>query len=319
MLNLALTRSELKIDDAFADAVLSGLAGRPRSLPCRFLYDARGSDLFERITELPEYYPTRTEIALLDRHAREIASLAGKGAALIELGSGSSRKTRRLIDSLEDIRTYVPIDISRSALDDAASALSAAYPWLTILPIHADFDDAIDLPDEIAGAPRLGFFPGSTIGNLDRRAAIGFLARAASLLGAGAHFLVGVDLEKDPRMLTRAYNDSAGVTAAFNLNLLTRINRELGGDFDLSRFAHEAVYNERLGRMELYLVSQADQIVNVLGETFAFAKGERIHTENSHKYAVGEFQDLARGAGWRPIEAWVDPRNLFSLHYLQTD
>lgn len=319
MLDLAVSRREFTIDQAFADAVIEGLTRRPRSLPCRFLYDAEGSDLFEQITRLPEYYPTRTEIGLLEENAVQIASLIGPGAALIELGSGSSRKTRALIEALADIRAYVPIDISRSALEAAVAALDDSYSELTVLPIHADFDEAIELPPEIAGAPRLGFFPGSTIGNLDRRAALEFMSRVASLLGVGAHFLVGVDLKKDPRVLTRAYNDSAGVTAAFNLNLLTRINRELGGDFDPSDFAHQAIYDERRGRMELYLVSLRDQTAHVLGKTLRFAEGERIHTENSHKYTVAEFQDLAGGAGWRAGRTWVDPNDLFSLHYLRRD
>lgn len=303
----------------FAEAVLDGLSRGQKQIPCRFFYDARGSELFEEITQLQDYYPTRTEIALLETHAPDIARFAGSGCALVEFGSGSSRKTGKLIDHLEDLAAYVPIDIAHEALTEAADRLAARNPELTVLPVHADFNQDVELPGEVRQAPKLGFFPGSTIGNLTHAEAADFLADAAGLLGPGSAFVVGVDLKKDTDILIRAYDDAKGVTADFNLNLLHRINRDLDGDLDVSRFAHEAIYNADAGRVEMYIVSLADQEVSVLGETVAFSEGERIHTENAHKYAVDEFQDLARGSGWRPSEVWTDPQDLFSLHYLDRE
>ncbi|MGI9382317.1 MAG: L-histidine N(alpha)-methyltransferase [Methyloligellaceae bacterium] len=303
----------------FAEVVLDGLSQDEKAIPCRFFYDARGSDLFEEITQLQEYYPTRTEIGLLERHAPDIARRAGSGCALVEFGSGSSRKTGKLIDHLEDLAAYVPIDIAHEALTDATERLAARNPELAILPVHADFNQDVRLPSEVRQAPKLGFFPGSTIGNLSHAEAAEFLGVAGGLLGSGSAFVVGVDLKKDVTTLIRAYDDAGGVTADFNLNLLRRINRELDGDFDVSRFAHEVIYNADAGRIEMYIVSLADQEASVLGENVAFSEGERIHTENSHKYAVDEFQDLARESGWRPSEVWTDAQDLFSLHYLDRD
>jgi len=301
----------------FAEAVLAGLTRTPRSIPCRFFYDARGSELFEEITKLEEYYPTRTETALLEAYGSEIAELAGPGRMLIEFGSGSSRKTSLLLSALGEVPAYIPIDIAAESLKEAAEWLSGQHDGLTILPLIADFTTTRALPEVARGKRRLGFFSGSTIGNLTHEEARAFLANAARLLGKGSAFLVGVDLKKPASLLLPAYNDAQGVTAAFNLNLLTRINRELEATFDLSRFAHDAVWNAEAGRIEIYLVSLADQTVHVLGRGFAFAKGERIHTENSHKYTVAAFQDLARAGGWRPVKAWTDPDNLFSLHLLR--
>jgi L-histidine N-alpha-methyltransferase len=301
----------------FAEAVLQGLSRRPRSIPCRFFYDARGSELFEEITKLPEYYPTRVETALLEAHGGEISALAGAGRLLIEFGSGSSRKTSLLLHALGAVPAYIPIDIAAESLCEAAEWLSGRHRGLTILPLIADFTATRQLPAVAAGKPKLGFFSGSTIGNLTRDEACAFLANAARLLGSGSTFLVGVDLKKSEKILVPAYNDAQGVTAAFNLNLLMRINRELGGTFELSRFAHDAVWNEEVGRMEMYLVSLAEQIVRVGARAFSFTSGEGIHTENSHKYTVDGFQALARAGGWTPVKAWTDPDQLFSLHLLR--
>jgi L-histidine N-alpha-methyltransferase len=303
--------------DAFADDVLAGLARKPRSVPCRFFYDARGSELFEEITKLPEYYPTRVETMLLEAHRAEIAGLVGSGRILVEFGSGSSRKTSLLLGALGHVPAYIPIDIAAESLTEAAAWLSGQHAGLTILPLIADFTTVRALPPLARRKLRLGFFSGSTIGNLTHAEASAFLANAARLLGPGSAFLVGVDLKKPASILIPAYNDRRGVTAAFNLNLLVRINRELGGTFDLSRFAHEAVWNEEAGRIEMYLVSLAAQTACVGAREFAFAAGERIHTENSHKYSVDEFQALASAASWSPVKAWTDPDQLFSLHLLR--
>jgi len=303
--------------DEFAQAVLTGLARKPRSIPCRFFYDARGSELFEEITKLDEYYPTRTETVLLETYGEEIAALAGSGRVLVEFGSGSSRKTSLLLSALGDVPAYIPIDIAAESLSEAAEWLSGQHDGLTIVPLIADFTTTRTLPPEARRKKKLGFFSGSTIGNLTHDEARAFLKNAARLLGTGSVFLVGVDLKKPVSILLPAYDDAKGVTAAFNLNLLTRINRELGGTFELSRFAHEAIYNEDVGRIEIYIRSLAEQIVRIRGRAFAFAAGERIHTENSHKYTVAEFQALAGAAGWRPVKAWTDDAELFSLHLLQ--
>lgn len=313
----SLPRSEAQAEDDFARAVLEGFARRPRRLPCRFLYDARGSELFEAITKLDEYYPTRVETALLEAHGADIADLAGQGRVLIEFGSGSSRKTSLLLSALRRVPAYIPIDISPESLREAAAWLAQRHPRLSIVPRVADFTTTSALPFAALGRPKLGFFSGSTIGNLTHAEARSFLANAAHLLGPGSNFLVGVDLKKSHSILVPAYNDARGVTAAFNLNLLARINRELGGSFDLSLFAHDAVWNAGEGRMEMFLVSLAEQIVRVQGRAFSFASGERIHTENSHKYSVEEFQALARAGGWQPVKAWTDEDRLFSLHLLR--
>jgi dimethylhistidine N-methyltransferase len=303
--------------DDFAEAVLSGLARRPRSIPCRFFYDALGSELFEEITKLEEYYPTKVETELLITHGAEIASLVGRDRVLVEFGSGSSRKTSLLIQALGRVRAYVPIDIAGESLGEAAEWLKQQHADLVIEPLIADFTNAVALPAIARRGPRFGFFSGSTIGNLTHAEAASFLANAARLLGREGAFLIGVDLKKSSAILLPAYNDAKGVTAAFNLNLLARINRELDGNFDLARFAHDAVYDEEAGRIEMHLVSLADQTVRILGREFAFIAGERIHTENSHKYSVEEFQALARSAGWSPVRVWTDEDKLFSLHLLR--
>ena len=316
-LGLHAKQEHIQVD--FAAAVLAGLAQTPRSIPCRFFYDAAGCKLFEEIVKLEEYYPTRVEAALLEVHGVEIAKLAGNGRVLVEFGSGSSRKTSLLIGALGNLPAYIPIDIAGESLREAAEWLLARHEELTILPLIADFTKTRALPKAAQGYRKLGFFSGSTIGNLTPIEAQAFLANTAKLLGPGSVFLIGVDLKKPTSILLPAYNDARGVTGAFNLNLLARINRELDGEFDLSRFAHDAVYNEAQGRIEMYLVSLARQAVHILGRTFTFADGERIHTENSHKYTVPEFHALARTSGWQPVKAWTDSDNLFSLHLLRFD
>lgn len=312
-----LRAQEAPAQGEFAEAVLAGLARYPRSVPCRFFYDARGSELFEEITKLPEYYPTRVETALLEAHGEEIAALAGQGRILVEFGSGSSRKTSLLLGALGHVPAYIPIDIASESLKEAAEWLSGQHRGLTIVPLIADFTTTRALPPLARRKPRLGFFSGSTIGNLTHAEARAFLGNAARLLGPGSAFLLGVDLKKSERILVPAYNDARGVTAAFNLNLLVRANRELGANFDLTRFAHDAVWNEDAGRVEMYLVSLAEQTVRVAGRSFSFAEGERIHTENSHKYTLDEFRILARASGWTAVKAWTDADQLFSLHLLR--
>jgi len=291
---------------AFAEAVLDGLARRPRSIP----------SLFEEITELKEYYPTRTETKMLETFGAEIAEHVGDADTLVEFGSGSSRKTSLLIDALPSLDIYIPIDVSEDFLADAAKRLTARHDGLTVRPVVADFTATRALGNVPRGS-KLGFFSGSTIGNLTHAEAKAFLENAARLLGPGSTFLIGVDLKKSLDILIPAYDDEDGVTAAFSLNLLARVNRDLDGDFDTTTFAHVALYNTDKGRIEIYLESLADQKVHILGRSFTFSRGERIHTENSHKYSVSEFQDLTRGAGWQPVTAWTDDDDLFSLHLLR--
>jgi dimethylhistidine N-methyltransferase len=315
----------LKTDDAldwvpaandFAEAVVAGLSSSPKTLPCRYFYDARGSELFEAITDLPEYYPTRTETAILAAHASDVADRVADGAILVEFGSGSSRKTELLLAEMLDLAAYVPIDVSDSALAGAKERLETRFPALHVHPILGNFTDEVIYPFDLSSRPKVGFFPGSTIGNLTPSEAVELLAGMGRTLGPDGRLIIGVDLKKDPHTLVGAYNDAAGVTAAFNLNLLTRINRELRATFDLTQFRHDAVYNPREGRIEMYLVSERAQQAGIIGHTFSFAKGERIHTENSYKYTVPEFQELARHAGWEPQEVWTDRDSLFSVHEL---
>ncbi len=298
----------------FAAAVLAGLAKPQKAIPSRFLYDASGSDLFEDITRLPEYYPTRTEIALLKEHVPDLAKRLPAGAALIEFGSGSSRKTEILLQHLDTLAVYIPVDVSPSALREATNRLSERFPELKIAPVIGDFCEAITLPGEFTRAPRVGFFPGSTIGNLSHEDALALLARFATLLGQDGRLIIGVDTKKDTDILEAAYDDAQGVTAEFNYNLLRRMNRELAGNFDVAKFDYEAIYNRKKGRVEMYLVSKVAQDMRVRGRTFALAKGERIHTENSHKFSIAEFADLAREAGWMSTSVWTDDEGLFSVH-----
>lgn len=305
------------LDGGFARAVLAGLGNARKNIPCQFLYDARGSELFEDITQLEEYYPTRTEIGLLEAHGDEIAAIAGQGSAVVEFGSGSSRKTQILLGHLDEPAGYVPIDIDNEALSDATARLAKHFPDLPLHPLHGDFNMEIELPEAIATAPKLGFFPGSTIGNMNIGDAIDFLSAAGRLLGKNSAFLVGADLRKDLDILLPAYDDKKGVTAAFILNLIHRINGELGGDLDVAQFAHHAIYNERLGRVEIYIRSLRAQQIEILGERFSLAGDELIHIENSHKYTVPQFQAMALDGGWMPAHVWTDEQDYFSLHYLR--
>lgn len=301
----------------FARALAAGLRAVPKRVPCKFLYDAAGSALFDRICTLPEYYPTRTELGLLEEHAGEIAGRIGCDAELVEFGAGSGRKVRLLLDALTRPRAYVPIDISGPHLEEAASRLAADYPGLDIRPVVADYTRPFRLPPVSDGARRrVGFFPGSTIGNFAPDEAVRFLAVAARLLKRGG-LLVGVDLVKDPAILHAAYNDAGGVTAAFNHNLLERANRELGAQFDHVRFAHYAFYQPVAQRIEMHLVSLEAQQVRIGDEMFAFAAGEALHTEDSYKYTLDGFRMLAIQAGFVPAATWLDHRRWFSLHWLE--
>ena len=301
---------------AFAADVLEGLAATPKRLPAKYFYDEAGSRLFERITELPEYYPTRTELRILESSAESIAGLADPGAALIEFGSGSTAKARLLLRHMVSVRAYVPVDISAEFVNGEAARLQADFPALRVLPVAADFTGAFELPAAVKAGPRLGFFPGSTIGNLEPHEVTGFLRRAKRALGQAAAFVVGVDLVKDPEVLYAAYNDSQGVTAQFNRNLLVRINRELGADFDVSAFEHHAFYHRELRRIEMHLASLRRQKVRILSKCFEFRAGETIHTENSYKYTIESFAALARGAGWSIGAVWTDPERYFSVQAL---
>lgn len=301
-------------DHDFHTAVLRGLSRRPRRIPCRFLYDRRGAELFEEICRLEEYYPTRTERGLLARYAGDIAKLAGARPRLLEFGGCSPDKARILFDATGP-SAYLPVDICREALTASVIDLARERPDLQVKPIHADFTRPFPLPP--GDGPLLAFFPGSTIGNMAPRQALRFLAWTRHLLGRDGAMLVGVDLKKAHERLFAAYNDARGVTSAFILNLIERINRELGGDFDLTGYGHSAIYNAGDGRMELHIVSRWDQMVHVLGQTFRFRRGDAIHAEDSHKYSIAEFQALARRAGFSPAAAWSDGEGLFSLHYLR--
>ncbi len=298
--------------------VVAGLRKRPKSIPCKYFYDERGSQLFETICRTPEYYLTRTEIEILTIHGAEIASLLTRDTHLIEFGSGSSSKVRILLDLAPALASYIAVDISLGYLSRATATLAKSYPHLRIMPLCADFTKPFVLPKSAREGRRVGFFPGSTIGNFAPEEARLFLHQAAAMLGENGGLIVGVDLKKDPIILEAAYNDTGGVTAAFNLNLLRRINRELQGNFDLRTFSHRAVYNAEAGRIEMYLDSARRQGVCVGDNAFSFDAGEAIHTENSYKYGVEEFQVLARSAGFVPVHAWTDRRKLFGVHYLRT-
>jgi len=298
------------------DDVLRGLAQPRKSLAPKYFYDARGSELFEAICALPEYYPTRTELAMMQASGAEMARRLGPQCLLIEYGAGSGRKTRVLIEALAPV-AYMAIDISRTALRQCAAELAVAYPTVQVAAVCADYTRPLQLPAIDAGARRrVIYFPGSTVGNFTRLEALAFLRYAHAIAGPGGAMLVGVDLKKDHARLHAAYNDAQGVTAAFNLNLLTRINRELGGDFKLEAFEHHAFYDADEGRIEMHLRSLSDQQIRVAGRTFHFCAGETIHTENSCKYSVEEFQQLARDAGFVAEDCWTDAAHLFSVHYL---
>ena len=310
-------RQPAERDETFARDVITGLSARPKRLPPKYFYDATGARLFEKITALPEYYPTRSELAILREHAPAMARLLPPETALIEFGSGSTRKVRLLLDAAPTVTAYVPVDISAQWLAEEAARLRRDYAELAVLPVAADFTQAFRLPAAITGLPRAGFFPGSTIGNFEPHQATAFLHHAARILGEDALLIVGIDLVKNVETLTAAYNDAAVVTAAFNLNLLARINRELGADFDLSAFSHQAFYNRERARIEMHLVSRCDQRVNVGARVIQFRECETIHTENSYKYTAESFGTLARRAGWTSVAAWTDADGYFSVQALR--
>jgi dimethylhistidine N-methyltransferase len=303
---------------AFRQDVIAGLSLPQKTLPPKHFYDAAGSRLFERICRLPEYYLTRAELALTRAHLPAIARFAGSGGVLLEYGSGESLKTRLLLRAMRP-SVYMPVDISEDALRLAVAKLGRAFPRLRIAPLAGDFSRPLDLPGFRGPDRRVVYFPGSTIGNLSPQEAQAFLRMTRGQVGPRGAMLVGVDLKKDANLLHAAYNDARGVTAAFNLNLLRRINRELGGDFDPKRFSHYAFYNAPLGRIEMHLVSLAAQTVNVGDHRFGFERGETIHTENSYKYSVEEFRGVAAESGFRGAKVWTDRRGLFSLHGLIAD
>jgi len=303
---------------AFLHDVVQGLSQPRKTLPSKWLYDEEGSRLFEEITALPEYYPTRTELAILRRAAPEIGGEIDAGAALVEFGSGASVKTRLVLDAAPQLGVYVPVDISLERLQAAAAEIRRDYPQLVVAPLAGDFTAGLPLPEAAAGRPRTGFFPGSTIGNFVPEEAVGFLQAAGRLLGEGAYLLVGVDLVKPEPVLLAAYDDARGVTAEFNRNILARANRELGADFDLDGFAHRAVWNAELNRIEMHLESLRPQAVRVDGRVFRFAEGETIHTENSHKFTPDGFAGLAAKAGWRQDRVWTDAARLFAVVLLKS-
>jgi dimethylhistidine N-methyltransferase len=311
-----LSREAKPTSSTFFREVCEGLASRPRRLPCKYLYDRRGSDLFEAICELDEYYPTRTELEIFGASVSEMAQAIGPGALVVEYGSGASVKTRRLLAALDDPVGLVAVDIAESALRDSARRLRAEFPETEILPVVADFTAPVALPmPRRRPQKRVIFFPGSTIGNFTRPDARSFLERQATLVGPGGGLLVGVDLKKDRRVLEAAYDDRDGVTAAFNLNILRHINRELGADFDLDAYAHRAPYRARRGRVEMWLVAKSDQDVRIGNAFFRIPKGEGICTEHSAKYSVGEFRRMLGATGFNPARLWSDPRGYFSVHY----
>lgn len=299
----------------FADDVLEALSRQPKKLSPKYFYDVAGSELFEQITVLPEYYPTRVELSILRERATDIRAFIPSGAALVEFGAGSTTKVRLLLDVC-DFAAYVPVDISGDFLNAQAIALRADVPALAVLPVTADFTAPFRLPEAVAAMPKVGFFPGSTLGNFEPHEASAFLRTARDILGDGARMILGVDLEKDERVLAAAYNDASGVTAKFNLNVLVRINRELGGNFDLSGFTHRAIYNRERHRIEMHLISRKAQTVRVLGRGFSFRAGESIHTESSYKYSIDRFRALAAGSGWRTQASWTDTAGMFSVHAL---
>jgi dimethylhistidine N-methyltransferase len=302
-----------------ARELIAGLTGRPKRIPPKYFYDETGAQLFEQITEAPEYYLTRCEMAILRERAAEIARFIPERAAVIEFGSGSSQKVRLLIAAAPTIAAHVPVDISAKMLTEEAEALRRDRPQLLVLPVEADFTQPFTLPAEAAALPHIGFFPGSTIGNFEPHEACSFLRHAGRMLGNGATLIIGVDLIKDAGILNAAYNDATGITARFNLNLLTRINRELNGSFDLATFSHHAFYNSERHRIEMHLASKKRQKVRVAGRVIEFRSGETIHTENSYKYSLESFSALARGSGWNPVAVWTDAGGNFSIHALAFD
>jgi len=311
------SRSALK---QFEQDVINGLSRIPRELPCKYLYDTRGSDLFERICETDDYYVTRADLALHEAHLAEISDMIGPQAHVIELGSGAGVKTRKLLAGLENPRAYTPIEISAAALSASARELESAFPEIEIRPLRADYTQPIRSEDLILDPParrRVVYFPGSTISNFNHDAAATFLERMGNMAGPHGAILIGVDLLKPAARLIRAYDDSEGITAAFNRNLLERLQRELSADIDADAFDHEARFNADLNRIEMHLVAHRPTVITVAEQRFEFARGESIHTESSHKYSVPDFKALAERAGLKPVKVWKDPDKLFSMHWLE--
>lgn len=300
------------VDPAFRRDIIEGLSRSPKATPPIWFYDQRGSELFEAITDLPEYYPTRTETALLKNHGPDFAAAVGEGRAVVEFGAGSSRKTPHLLRAIAP-GAYVPIDISGDFLRASSATLARGFPDLPVIPVEGDFNQPLTLPDAIKAMPRLGFFPGSTIGNMEPDAAVDLLRAMRRLLGDEAMLLIGMDRIKDRDRLIAAYDDAAGVTAAFNLNLITRINRELEGDLPIDAFAHRAIWNDDKARIEMHLEALRPLDFHIAGHAFRMAQGETIHTESSHKYGVRDGRLLLRSGGWEPVREWQDADGLFSL------
>jgi dimethylhistidine N-methyltransferase len=324
---IADSRTEAKLPDfvpaleAFYGDVVAGLSQRPRSLPCKYFYDERGSQLFEKICKLDEYYLTRTELSIMRQFADEMAEQIGPGVSFVEYGSGSSIKTRILLDHLRDPVAYVPVDISRKHLQQTADNLARLYPDIEVLPVCADFTEDFELPTpQRVSNHNAVYFPGSTIGNFQAEAAQALLARIVQLCGCGGGLLIGIDLQKDIKVIEAAYNDAQGITTEFNLNLLNRINRELNGDICLDQFEHKAHYNDADSRIEMYLVSRCDQTVRVGERTFDIAAGDAIRTEYSHKYTIDGFDELAAAVGLTLRQQWTDEDDLFAvLHFVVLD
>ena len=305
-------RGDDGVDRAFRADVLQGLSEAQKAVPARWLYDDAGSQLFEDITQIPEYYPTRAETQILESQAAEFDENIGTGRAVVEFGSGSSVKTPLLLRAI-DAAAYVPLDISGDFLRAAAAELSGKFPGLPVYPVEADFMRKVALPEEIADLPKLGFFPGSTIGNMVPRTAVDLLRTMRETLGEGSQLLIGMDLIKDHKVLEAAYDDAAGVTAAFNLNLVRRINRELDGTIDLENLRHVARWNDDFARIEMHLEAQADMQFTVAGQSFVMKAGETIHTENSHKFGRRSSNTLLLAGGWTPMSRWTDSKRRFSL------
>ncbi len=305
------------LNAALLQDALTGLTASPKTLPCKWLYDAEGARLFEAITRLAEYYPTRTEMAILPVASTAIAAACGSGVAVVEFGSGDGSKVSVLLSVLDRPSAYVPVDIAAEWLAGAAARVAAEQPGLPVLPVVADFTRYFPLPAALPAGPRMGFFPGSTIGNFTAEEAAGFLGRARDVLGPDSWLVLGADLVKAPDILEAAYDDADGVTAAFNLNILARLNRECGTDFDLSGFRHAARWNAAAERVEMHLISRRSQWIDLAGKRITFAEGESIHTENSHKYRPAGFRALAERAGWVAMDMWTDPKQLFSVWLLK--
>ena len=304
-------------DSPFARDVIAGLNAQPKRIPPKYFYDARGAQLFQAITATPEYYLTRCELAILRERAHEIGKLVPEKSALVELGSGSSEKAKILLSAAPGICAYVPVDISAQMLATEAEILRRACPGLSVTPVEADFTRPFVLPEQVAKLPRTGFFPGSTVGNFEPAEAAAFLTQTGRILGSGAVMIIGVDLIKARDILDAAYNDSAGITRAFNLNLLARMNRELDAAFDLASFEHRAFYDSEQHRIEMHIVSRTRQQVRVAARLIGFERGETIHTESSYKYSIDSFSDLALRSGWQPLRAWTDSGSMFSVHALE--